>query len=276
VVRVLGQEASPQVTDEDGRFLTYLLTEGDVLLEVSHPDYARAECSAAVPSEVDCLLVPTAVDGRLEIVTVDRVGDPLGEVTVRVRGPTEHALLSDAGGIARVAEIPPGAYTAYVDDERYLIAVRPFDIVAREETSVQIRILPRPTRPRVVVKKGEISLRRQVSFATGSDEILPNSEPLLLEVADALLRNPDIARVEVQGHTDNRGGPAVNMKLSQQRAESVVRWLVQHGVASERLTAKGYGSTRPVAPNITAYNRARNRRVQFKIDERASAAGEPR
>jgi outer membrane protein OmpA-like peptidoglycan-associated protein len=55
------------------------------------------------------------------------------------------------------------------------------------------------------------------------------------------------------------------MVLSQRRAEAVQRWLVQHGVEPARLIAKGYGSTRPLAPNITAYNRARNRRVQFKI-----------
>jgi outer membrane protein OmpA-like peptidoglycan-associated protein len=62
------------------------------------------------------------------------------------------------------------------------------------------------------------------------------------------------------------------MKLSQQRAESVRRWLVQHGVEPARLTAKGYGPLRPIAPNITAYNRARNRRVQFKILRRAAVA----
>ena len=137
---------------------------------------------------------------------------------------------------------------------------------------MELRILRKPSRPRVVVKKTEIILRRQVSFATGSDEILPNSESLLLEVADALLRNPDVELVEIQGHTDNRGDRALNMQLSQRRAESVQRWLIEHGVASDRLLAKGYGPTRPIAPNITAYNRARNRRVQFRIVRRADAA----
>jgi len=136
---------------------------------------------------------------------------------------------------------------------------------------VQLRILRKPTRPRVLVKKTEIVLRRQISFATGSDEILPNSETLLLEVADALLRNPGIELIEIQGHTDNRGDPNLNMRLSQQRAESVQRWLMQHGVEPERLSAAGYGATRPIAPNITAYNRSRNRRVQFKIARRSSA-----
>jgi outer membrane protein OmpA-like peptidoglycan-associated protein len=121
-----------------------------------------------------------------------------------------------------------------------------------------------------VVKKKEITLRRQVSFATGSDEILPNSEPILLEVADALLRNPDIELVEIQGHTDTSGDRALNMRLSQQRAEAVERWLIQHGVEPTRLMAKGYGSTRPIVPNITQQNRARNRRVQFRIVRRVS------
>jgi outer membrane protein OmpA-like peptidoglycan-associated protein len=181
-------------------------------------------------------------------------------------------VVSDSDGVSTIEEIEPGPYSAHVDDPAYLIAVRDFDIVERQETAIQLRILPKPSRPRVIVKKTEIGLRRQVSFATGSDEILPNSEPLLLEVADALLRNPDLELVEVQGHTDNRGDHELNMKLSQQRAESVRRWLVQHGVEPVRLTAKGYGPTRPIAPNITAYNQARNRRVQFKILRRAAAA----
>jgi outer membrane protein OmpA-like peptidoglycan-associated protein len=270
VVRVVGVEVSPQVSDAAGRFLSYELPEGEVVLEIEHPEYETARCSAGVPSEVDCLLVPTSVGGTLRLRTVDANGDPVPQVAVSVRGPSEHELISDADGVLRVEEVEPGAYSAHIDDEVYLIAVRDFDIVERQETTVQLRAIRKPTRPRVVVKKGEIILRRQVSFATGSDEILPNSEPLLLEVADAMLRDPTIEIVEIQGHTDNRGGHAINMKLSQQRAESVQRWLVQHGVADERLRAKGYGPTRPIAPNITAYNRARNRRVQFKILRRGA------
>jgi outer membrane protein OmpA-like peptidoglycan-associated protein len=98
-----------------------------------------------------------------------------------------------------------------------------------------------------------------------------------LEVADVLIRNPDLELVEIQGHTDNRGDHALNMRLSQQRAESVQQWLTEHGVEPARLTAKGYGPTRPLAPNITQRNRARNRRVQFKILRRTqlTAAASP-
>ena len=272
VVTVVGQDASPQVTDAAGRFTTYALTEGEVVLEVSHPSYATVQCPAQVPSETDCALVPTTLAGRLRVVTVDREGKPVPNVSISIHGPSDQVVVSDSGGVSTIEEIEPGPYSAHVDDSAYLIAVRDFDIVERQETTIQLRILPKPSRPRVIVKKTEIGLRRQVSFATGSDEILPNSEPLLLEVADALLRNPDLELVEVQGHTDNRGDHELNMKLSQQRAESVRHWLVRHGVEPARLTAKGYGPTRPIAPNITAYNQARNRRVQFKILRRAAAA----
>ncbi|MBW2588278.1 MAG: OmpA family protein [Deltaproteobacteria bacterium] len=277
VVAVMGEDTSSQVTDSSGRFVTYGLPEGEVLLEVSHPDYATAQCSAAVPSDTTCELVPSSLDGRLRVLAVDRAGDPLPQLAITVRGPSEHRLISDEAGVAVVDALEPGTYTAHVDDPVYLIAVADVEVLERQETTVQLRVLAKPSRPRVVVKKKEITLRRQISFATGSDEILPNSEPILFEVADALLRNPGIDLVEIQGHTDNSGARELNMRLSQRRAEAVQQWLIRHGVEPTRLTAKGYGPTRPIAPNITLQNRARNRRVQFRIVRRVdlSAAARP-
>ena len=102
-------------------------------------------------------------------------------------------------------------------------------------------------------------------FATNTATLKPDSRQLLDEVVDVLLANPQIKRVEIGGHTDNRGGRAHNMRLSQSRAESVRTYLVSNGVSEDRLTARGYGPTRPKRPNITRRNRARNRRVEFKI-----------
>jgi len=273
VVAVAGQEASSQVTDAAGRFVTYGLPEGEVLLEVSHPDYESTQCSAPVPSDTTCELVPSSLDGKLRVLAVDREGNPVSQIAITVRGPSEHRLISDATGAAVVEALEPGAYTAHIDDPIYLIAVADFDVDARRETTVQLRAQLKPSRPSVVVKKKAIALRRQISFATGSDEILPNSEPILFEVADALLRNPGIELVEIQGHTDNSGAHDLNMRLSQKRAEAVQRWLSQHGVEPTRLLAKGYGPTRPIVPNITQQNRARNRRVQFRIVRRADVSG---
>jgi len=268
-VGVVGRDVSPQLTDSAGRFVTYGLPEGEVVLDISHPDFIRAQCEATVPSETECRLVPASRDGRLRLVTVDRAGNAVPKVSITLRGPSEHSLTSDKSGLVRVDALVAGTYTAHVDDPIYLITVADVEIQERQETSVQLRVLRKPSRPGVVLKNKQIALRRQISFATGSDEILPNSEPLLVEVADVLIRNPDLELVEVQGHTDNRGQRALNMRLSQERAESVRQWLIRHGVEADRLTAKGYGPTRPLAPNITQQNRARNRRVQFRILRRA-------
>ncbi|MGK4007998.1 OmpA family protein [Sorangium sp. So ce1036] len=114
----------------------------------------------------------------------------------------------------------------------------------------------------------EIVILQQVQFDTNKATIKKASDELLEEVAGVLKEHPEILKVEVQGHTDPRGGRAYNMKLSQARAESVVKALVQRGVEAERLTPKGYGPDVPIADNDTAEGRQKNRRVQFKILEK--------
>jgi outer membrane protein OmpA-like peptidoglycan-associated protein len=69
--------------------------------------------------------------------------------------------------------------------------------------------------------------------------------------------------IEVAGHTDSKGSDAYNMKLSQQRAEAVRNFLISRGVAADRLTAKGYGESQPVADNATEEGRFQNRRVEL-------------
>jgi len=138
-------------------------------------------------------------------------------------------------------------------------------ITAGGQTSLDITISPAPRRSLVRVTKRAITIRRQVHFGTGTAAIQPDSRQLLDSVVDALLKNPQIQQVEIQGHTDNRGGQAFNMQLSQARADAVRDYLVKNGIEPNRLVAKGYGPTRPKAPNITPAQRARNRRVEFAI-----------
>lgn len=102
-----------------------------------------------------------------------------------------------------------------------------------------------------------------VTFATGSAQLTTPAQAILAGVAQALIAKPDL-HVEVGGHTDNTGSAEVNTRLSQQRAEAVVAYLVEKGVSADRLTAHGYGPERPIADNGTPEGRAQNRRVELK------------
>jgi OOP family OmpA-OmpF porin len=102
-----------------------------------------------------------------------------------------------------------------------------------------------------------------VNFQTGKAVVLPSSYAVLDSVV-ASLRDWSEVKIEVQGHTDARGSAATNMLLSQQRAEAVMQYFIEHGISSSRLTAVGYGPDMPVGDNRTAAGRAMNRRVELK------------
>ena len=127
----------------------------------------------------------------------------------------------------------------------------------------------------IVVTQTEIRITQQIQFEFNKAVIKPGiSFKILDEVAGVLADNPKIS-LEVQGHTDNAGSDAYNMKLSQSRADSVKAYLVGHGIAPARLVAKGYGFHQPLVPNDTAANRALNRRVQFIRTEAGPPAAAP-
>jgi OOP family OmpA-OmpF porin len=103
-----------------------------------------------------------------------------------------------------------------------------------------------------------------VYFDVDRTELKPESRTTLEEVAKLLKADPSL-RLEVAGHTDNTGAPSHNMQLSADRAAAVVNALVAtYGVDRARLQAKGYGDSKPVAPNDTDQNRAKNRRVELR------------
>jgi outer membrane protein OmpA-like peptidoglycan-associated protein len=120
--------------------------------------------------------------------------------------------------------------------------------------------------PGLVQMSGEkIMIMQPVNFATNKDVILPSSDPVLKAVAQTLKAFPAIERLAVHGHTDSQGKADYNLELSERRAKSVMKWLVDHGIAEERLEAHGFGQTKPIDDNKSAKGRANNRRVEFII-----------
>jgi len=119
--------------------------------------------------------------------------------------------------------------------------------------------------PAARIEGKEIKIIEQVKFAFGSAKILPESDTVLQAVLDILKAHTEITKVSVEGHTDNKGARALNTKLSKDRAAAVVKWLVDHGVATGRLTSQGFGPDRPLDTNDTDQGRQNNRRVEFHI-----------
>ncbi len=110
--------------------------------------------------------------------------------------------------------------------------------------------------------KGRVATQG-ILFDIGSDRIKPESTPTLKEIAAMLQAHPEL-KLSIEGHTDNVGNPADNLKLSEARAAAVTAALVKnYAVDASRLQAKGFGSTKPVAPNTTVEARQNNRRVEL-------------
>lgn len=111
-----------------------------------------------------------------------------------------------------------------------------------------------------------ITLSGAVLFASGKAELLPAAQLKLNSVAEALMQKDPDSKMVVEGHTDSQGGDAYNQELSQRRAQTVRDYLVTRGVASDRVTSQGFGSSRPIANNDSAEGRANNRRVEIVVE----------
>jgi outer membrane protein OmpA-like peptidoglycan-associated protein len=103
-----------------------------------------------------------------------------------------------------------------------------------------------------------------ITFDTGKAAIKPNFNPVLNDIANVMIKYPE-TKIEIQGHTDNVGSDADNLKLSELRAQSVTTALINKGVESTRLSPVGYGETKPISTNDTPAGREANRRVEIKI-----------
>lgn len=122
-----------------------------------------------------------------------------------------------------------------------------------------------PDPQQVVLTASRIEVREPIGFTTNRAILRPRSLPVLDDVAALLRVHPELARIRITGHTDDRGGADHNQMLSRQRAEAVRQYLIARGVAGERLDAVGHGESRPIAPNRRAAGRALNRRVDLEI-----------
>jgi outer membrane protein OmpA-like peptidoglycan-associated protein len=105
---------------------------------------------------------------------------------------------------------------------------------------------------------------KTILFDTGKSTIKDQSAAVLENIT-AILKEYSFARFTIDGHTDSVGSAALNQKLSEERAYSVMNYLIENGIASNRLEAAGYGEDRPIAANNTRAGRTTNRRVEINL-----------
>jgi outer membrane protein OmpA-like peptidoglycan-associated protein len=111
-----------------------------------------------------------------------------------------------------------------------------------------------------------------VRFKNNSAELVAgkDSEEVLQAVLAVLKAHPDIAKLRVEGYSDNTGAADRNKTLSKARAATVAKWLTDHGIEKERVESDGFGSERPIESNATEEGRSKNRRVEFHVEQSGS------
>jgi outer membrane protein OmpA-like peptidoglycan-associated protein len=275
-------ELSPLASGPDGKFGDEL-PPGAYSYDIKADEFKPGSCDVTVAPQggevdIDC---PLEALPRVGVVTghvrdADTSQAISGvQVVLTDAQHKEMPLNADSSGGFRFEGVAPGTGELRVEADGYLVLVVPADVRARQESVVDLALRPKPRQPKVQITAKEITIKDQIQFALDSAVILPESFGILTEIADTAIRHPEIKRVEVQGHTDNSGTAEHNQLLSEQRAEAVRAWLVQHGVESDRMVSRGYGQDRPLVPNVTANNRAQNRRVQFIILEKDNSITPP-
>ncbi len=125
---------------------------------------------------------------------------------------------------------------------------------------------PKPP-PRVELKDNAIVIREKIQFEYAKATIKSESFGLLDEIAGVIKQNGHIKKIQIEGHASSDGDDAYNMKLSDDRAKSVRKYLLDKGIAAEKLVAKGFGETKPIADNATEEGKEKNRRVEFNVIE---------
>jgi outer membrane protein OmpA-like peptidoglycan-associated protein len=124
-----------------------------------------------------------------------------------------------------------------------------------------------PPPKRVEVTQDKIVINEKIQFDYNKATIKPESHGLLNEIVSVIKENTHIKKISIEGHTDSDGADKYNLKLSDGRAKAVMAYLVEHGIDAGRLTAKGFGETKPMADNATDDGKEKNRRVEFLITE---------
>jgi OmpA-OmpF porin, OOP family len=187
--------------------------------------------------------------------------------------PIDGALVSAANvqkattgpdGKFELKEVPAGLVVTTGSHPDYITGSEQEDLTAGKVIDIELRLerVKNEDLADRLENEGKVDLYG-IYFDTDKATLKPESEATLNQVLAMLKGKPGL-RIEIGGHTDSQAGDAYNLDLSKRRAQSVMKWLTDKGIAATRLTAQGFGESQPVADNETAAGRALNRRVEIR------------
>jgi outer membrane protein OmpA-like peptidoglycan-associated protein len=249
-------------SDEMGQFGFMQLTPGAYKLQAKAVDYEPYEVGLLVKAgevtPITIALKQIPKQGSLVLNIVDIETKEMVDADVLVG---DMAAETVTGRFEKTLEAGPYTVKVMAKDEAYLPYERIFDIEAAKTLEVEVAL----------VKKEFKIVLPEVYFEFNKSDIKPESYGVLDGGAETIKTvfagNPDV-KIEVAGHTDSKGSDEYNLNLSNKRANAVKDYLViNHNLNPDRLMARGYGESRPVASNDTDAGRAKNRRVEFVVME---------
>jgi outer membrane protein OmpA-like peptidoglycan-associated protein len=219
-----------------------------------HESTTSKSAHGAQPSKI----VPTKTEAAMKFVVINQDKGPVKGVVVVLTSPTGEKFFTDETDAEGYAETLVPVGQKY---ELTYLSLGRKDVAAsvtvtnepKQSVKLTLRYKPRPPPPPFVLKG--------VTFDTAKATIRPESYPQLDTVAEFMTHKKS-ARLEISGHTDNQGSAKTNKALSERRAMACRSYLISKGIDGSRITAIGYGDTRPVAPNNTEEGRQQNRRIE--------------
>lgn len=211
---------------------------------------------------------PYSYTGTLKVVVKSSADySPIKNAAVVV--PEFGETKTNAEGQAQIKKLPAGLVIADFSAKGFISKTQSFDVIANEEPWENEVVLDPLESVTVEIEgktlmEGESLVLNNIQFKVASSELQKEGKTELNKVVQLMKNYPKI-EIELSGHTSSEGEAEMNRKLSLSRVESCRKFLSDNGISEDRITTIGYGPDKPIAPNDTEENRAKNRRVELKV-----------